>query len=294
MTSTMKPSRPPNRRPGSRGHTDRTGARGRSDDAGAGDVWLWGTHAVLAGLANPQRTTHEVLATRNAARDLPGGLVERGGARVVEPAVIDDVLPRGAVHQGVAARCAPLAPVALDTLLAPADGLLVLVDQVTDPQNMGAMLRSAAAFGARGVILQDRKAPPFSGGCAKAAVGAAERVPHARVVNLSRALEAAREAGWRTIGLAGEAEMDIDAALAEAVAQTAGDGRAGAIVLALGGEEKGLRPSVRAACDVLGRIAISDAVESLNVSNAAAIALHAAARARAVGAGARASQGAER
>jgi len=139
---------------------------------------------------------------------------------VVEPKAIDALLPRGAVHQGVAVRAAPLEPVALATLLQPASGLIVLLDQVTDPQNVGAMLRSAVAFGARGVILQDRKAPPFSGGCAKAAVGAAERIAHARVVNLSRALDQAREAGWTSIGLAGEATGDLDAALpAEAKAE---------------------------------------------------------------------------
>jgi len=125
------------------------------------------------------------------------------------------------------------------------------------------------AFGARGVILQDRKAPPFSGGCAKAAVGAAERIAHARVVNLSRALDQAREAGWTSIGLAGEATGDLDAAL---------EATSGAIILALGAEDKGLRPSIRDACDLVAHIPISDAVESLNVSNAAALALYEARR----------------
>jgi 23S rRNA (guanosine2251-2'-O)-methyltransferase len=228
-------------------------------------VWLWGTHAVKAALANPNRKLLELIATRNAARELPEG----AEVRVVEPAEIDARLPPGAVHQGVAARCAPLEPVALEELIAPVEGILVLLDQVTDPQNVGAVLRSAAAFGARGLILQDRKAPPFSGGCAKAAVGAAERVPHARVVNLSRTLEQARDAGWRAIGLAGEAETTIEAAL-----ESAGP----AVILALGAEDKGLRPSVRAACDGLARIPISGAVESLNVSNAAALALYATRR----------------
>ncbi len=231
------------------------------------DVWLWGTHAVKAALDNPQRTIRELIATRNAARDLPAG----ADARIVDPAEIDALLPPGAVHQGLAARCAPLEPVPLADLLAPALGVLVLLDQVTDPQNVGAVLRSAAAFGARGIVLQDRKAPPFSGGCAKAAVGAAERVAHARVVNLSRALEQARDAGWRSIGLAGEAETAIEDALADA---------GPAVILALGAEDKGLRPSVRDACDALARIPIADAVESLNVSNAAALALYAAHRRR--------------
>jgi 23S rRNA (guanosine2251-2'-O)-methyltransferase len=228
-------------------------------------VWLWGTHAVKAALGNPHRQVIEVLATRNAARELPEG----AKAKVVEPDEIDARLPQGAVHQGVAARCAPLEPVALEALIAPAEGVLVLLDQVTDPQNVGAVLRSAAAFEARGMILQDRKAPPFSGGCAKAAVGAAEQVPHARVVNLARTLEAARAAGWRAIGLAGEATTTLETAL-----EAAGP----AVILALGAEDKGLRPSVREACDVVARIPIARGVESLNVSNAAALALYSARR----------------
>jgi 23S rRNA (guanosine2251-2'-O)-methyltransferase len=220
---------------------------------------------VLAALANPDRIVLELVATRNAARELPTA----AKPRLVDPDEIDAALPRGAVHQGLAARVRPLAPVDVSALLAPAHGLLVLLDQVTDPQNVGAVLRSAAAFGAQGIILQDRKAPPFSGGCAKAAVGAAERVPHARVVNLSRTLEEARAAGWRSIGLAGDAPTTIEDALAQA---------GPAVILALGAEDKGLRPSVRQACDAVARIPISTAVESLNVSNAAALALYAARR----------------
>jgi len=226
---------------------------------------VWGSHAAAAALANPARKILQTLATRNAAKDLPDGV----DVEVVEPRAIDTVLPRGAVHQGIAVRTEPLEPVALGELLQPASGIIVLLDQVTDPQNVGAMLRSATAFGARGIILQDRKAPPFSGGCAKAAVGAAERIPHARVVNLSRALQQARDAGWFSIALAGEATMDIEAALALS---------SGAIILALGAEDKGLRPSIRDACDVVAHIPISDAVESLNVSNAAALALYEARR----------------
>jgi 23S rRNA (guanosine2251-2'-O)-methyltransferase len=235
----------------------------RRADAEADEVWLWGTHAVKAALANPERRIFEILVTRNAVREIE----DDKRIRMVEPHEIEDALPRGAVHQGLAARAAPLEPVPLAKLLTPNKGLLLLLDSVTDPQNVGAVLRSAAAFGARGVILQDRKAPPFSGGCAKAAVGAAERMPHARVVNLSRALEEAREAGWRSIGLAGQAETTIEDALSSA---------GPAVILALGSEDKGLRPSVAEACDALARIPISDAVESLNVSNAAALALYAA------------------
>ncbi|MCG8442321.1 MAG: RNA methyltransferase [Caulobacterales bacterium] len=206
------------------------------------------------------------MATRNAARQIRS---DAPGLRVVEPRQIDAALPAGASHQGLAVRCAALPATPLDALLAPCEGVLVVLDQVTDPRNVGAVLRSAAAFGARAVILQDRKAPPFFGACAKAAVGAAERLAHARVVNIARTLESLREAGWTAVGLAGGGES----ALASAVEKAEGG-----LALVLGAEDKGLRPSVAAACSGLARIPIDEAVESLNVSTAAAIALYEAGR----------------
>jgi 23S rRNA (guanosine2251-2'-O)-methyltransferase len=161
----------------------------------------------------------------------------------------------------------PLDDAWLDELLRRGDerAVLLVLDQVTDPHNVGAILRSAAAFGAVGIVTQDRHSPPESGVVAKASSGALERVPWARVVNLARALEEIGEAGFWRIGLAGDAEMNLKDAL--------GSPR---VALVLGAEGSGLRPNTREHCDAIARLPITDAVESLNVSNAAAVALYAA------------------
>ena len=218
-------------------------------------------HASLAALKNPARHTERVVATRNGAARLPPGVE----AQILEPDAIDGMLPPGAVHQGLAVRASPLAPLELEAACAPADGRSVLIlDGVTDPQNVGAAFRSAAAFGARAVVMQDRKSPPLTGALAKAAAGAIEIVPHVRVVNIARAIEALRSAGYLAIALEGESEL----ALADALEQT----RAAALVV--GAEGKGLRPGVAEACEKRARIPIAQAMESLNVSVAAAIALY--------------------
>jgi 23S rRNA (guanosine2251-2'-O)-methyltransferase len=147
-----------------------------------------------------------------------------------------------------------------------------MLDQITDPQNIGAIFRSAAAFGARGVILQDRHAPALTGVLAKTAVGAVDKIPHARVVNLSRALEELADLGWRAVGLAGEAEDTLDEVL---------DARP--TVLVLGSEGEGVRRLVAEHCDVMGKIAMPGGFESLNVSAAAAVALYEASKVRARG-----------
>ncbi len=241
----------------------------RRDDPAAGPEWIWGRHAVDAAVANPRRTgLRRLLSAPGKAAHLETGFGAQG-LRIerLEVHEIGRMLPAGAVHQGLALLADPLEPVGLDELAEPANGVLVLLDQVADPQNVGAILRSAAAFGARGVILQERRAPALSGALAKAAAGAVDRVPCARVVNLSRALESLAERGWRTVGLAGQADVRLNEAF---------DGAP--VVLVLGSEGEGLRRLVSEHCDVLASIPMPGGFESLNVSTAAAIALYEASR----------------
>ena len=226
---------------------------------------LWGKHAVAAALDNPARKVLRAWATRDAAGFM--GFPSDVPVTYADVADLGRLVPADAPHQGVVVEVEPLDEPWLGDILgdAPTRAVLLVLDQVTDPHNVGAILRSAAAFGAIGIVTQDRHSPPESGVVAKAASGALERVPWARVVNLARALDEIAEAGFWRIGLAGDAEMELGEAL--------GPPR---IALVLGAEGPGLRPNTREHCDALARLAISDTVESLNVSNAAAVALYAA------------------
>jgi 23S rRNA (guanosine2251-2'-O)-methyltransferase len=188
---------------------------------------------------------------------------------VMENTAISALLPQGAVHQGLAADFPLLEPLPLATLGSLPSGVLVMLDQITDPQNVGAIFRSAAALGARGVVLQDRSAPPLIGALAKAAAGAVDKLPHARETNLSRALERLDEMGWRAVGLEGTASDSLEQVL---------DTRP--TVLVVGSEGDGLRRLVREHCDTLARIPMAGGFESLNVAAAAAIALYEASRVR--------------
>jgi 23S rRNA (guanosine2251-2'-O)-methyltransferase len=245
------------------------GARHRHAE-GAGE-WLWGWHAVLAALANPNRSGFKRLLVA------PGkaGDVEAAAARLniqlerAEAPEFTRALPSGSVHQGVALLADAVEPEDISSFAEDPRGVLLMLDQLTDPQNVGAIFRSAAAFGARGVILQDRHAPALTGALAKASAGAIEAIPHARVVNLNRALEQLSEGGWRVVGLDGSAAETLEQAL---------DARP--TVLVLGSEGEGLRRMVAEHCDVLARIPMPGGFESLNVSNAAAVALYEAARKR--------------
>ena len=226
---------------------------------------LWGKHAVAAALDNPARKVLRAWATRDAAAAMqfPNSVP----VMFADVADLGRMVPSDAPHQGVVIEVEPLGEVWLGDVLGDAGerSVLLVLDQVTDPHNVGAILRSAAAFGALGIITQDRHSPPESGALAKAASGALEQVPWARVVNLARALDEIGEAGFWRVGLAGEAQTDLKEAL--------GPRR---IALVLGAEGPGLRPNTREHCDALARLPISGAVESLNVSNAAAVALYAA------------------
>jgi 23S rRNA (guanosine2251-2'-O)-methyltransferase len=226
---------------------------------------FWGKHAVAAALDNPERRVLKAWATREAAgfMQFPPDVA----VTLAEAPDLGRLVPSDAPHQGVVIEVEPLEDMWLGDLLQEADerAVLLVLDQVTDPHNVGAILRSAAAFGAVGIVTQDRHSPPESGALAKAASGALERVPWARVVNLARALEEIAEAGFWRIGLAGEATTDLKDAL--------GPPR---VALVLGAEGPGMRSNTREHCDALARLPISDSIESLNVSNAAAVALYAA------------------
>jgi 23S rRNA (guanosine2251-2'-O)-methyltransferase len=226
---------------------------------------LWGRHAVAAALDNVERKVLRAWATHEGA-----GVMQFPADVAVTLADVADLarlVPHDAPHQGVVIEVEPLDEVLLDGLLANRsdEAVLLVLDQVTDPHNVGAILRSAAAFGAIGIVTQDRHSPPESGALAKAASGALERVPWVRVVNLARALDDIGEAGFWRIGLTGQAETELKDALGPKP-----------VALVLGAEGTGLRPNTREHCDSLARLPISGAVESLNVSNAAAVALYAA------------------
>ena len=226
---------------------------------------FWGKHAVAAALDNPNRKVVRAWTTRDAAdfMQFPGDMQ----VTFADVADLGRLVPSDAPHQGVVIEVEPLEDIWIDDILADASerAVLLILDQVTDPHNVGAILRSAAAFGVAGIVTQDRHSPPESGVVAKAASGALERVPWARVVNLARALEDIAEAGFWRIGLAGDAETNLKDALGSL-----------RVALVLGAEGPGLRQNTREHCDALARLPISDSMESLNVSNAAAVALYAA------------------
>jgi 23S rRNA (guanosine2251-2'-O)-methyltransferase len=226
---------------------------------------FWGKHAVAAALDNPDRKVLKAWASRDAASLMQ--FPTEVPVVMAEAPDLGRMVPNDAPHQGVVIEVEPLEEVWLGDLLAdaPEKAVLLVLDQVTDPHNVGAILRSAAAFGAVGIVTQDRHSPPEGGALAKAASGALERVPWTRVVNLARALEEIAEAGFWRIGLAGEATTDLKDAL--------GPKR---VALVLGAEGPGMRSNTRDHCDALARLPISGDVESLNVSNAAAVALYAA------------------
>jgi 23S rRNA (guanosine2251-2'-O)-methyltransferase len=219
-----------------------------------------------AGKNAPDRPKVLDAATREAAAEL--GPLRGVPLSFADAADLGRLVPRDAPHQGVVAEVERLPDRLLADSLhdAPEGRPLIVLDQVTDPHNVGAVLRSAAAFDALALVTQDRHAPPESGALAKAASGALEIVPWVRVVNLARALEEMAEAGYWRLALAGEA----DALFAEALPQ-------GPVALVLGAEGEGMRGNIAAHCDALARLPISDRIESLNVSNACAIALYAAA-----------------
>jgi 23S rRNA (guanosine2251-2'-O)-methyltransferase len=229
---------------------------------------FWGRHAVSAALANPERTVKRVWGTRETLAGF-GAFPPHIPVTYSEVTDLARLVPGDAPHQGIVIEVEPLADLWLDDLLAQGEGdqrPLIVLDQVTDPHNVGAVLRSAAAFDALGIVTQDRHAPPESGSLARAASGALEVVPWARVVNLARALDQIGEAGFWRIGLTGHAKRTLGEAIGSA-----------RVALVFGAEGEGMRQNTEAHCDELAKLPISPRVESLNISNAAAIALYAVA-----------------
>ena len=261
-------------------HSPTAAPGGRRRPPGA-ERWLYGRHAVAAALANPERRWRRlaVLAGQEAEaqRLLAAAVAERRGAEGAALEALDRdafaaLLPSGAVHQGLALEVEPLSEPDIDDLLrelatATARCVVVALDQVSDPQNVGAILRSAAAFGARAVLVTAHGAPPVSGALAKAASGAVDRMPLVRVVNLARALGQMKEAGFWVCGLDETAQQLLCALdLGPRVA------------LVLGSEGRGMRRLVRERCDHLARLPTMAAQPTLNVANAASVALYELAR----------------
>jgi 23S rRNA (guanosine2251-2'-O)-methyltransferase len=241
-----------------------------------GERWVYGRHAVAAALANPARRWRRLAVLAGQEAEAAALMETAAGVRLgegdaVQPfdrAALERLLPEGAVHQGWALEVEPLPAADLDDVLraaavTPGRSIIILLDQVSDPHNVGAILRSAAAFGAQAVILAEHGAPAATGVLAKAASGALDSVPLVREVNLARTLDRLKEAGFWCCGLdetapASLASLDLGPR----------------VVLALGSEGGGLRRLLRERCDYLARLPTRPALPSLNVSNAAAVALY--------------------
>ena len=229
-----------------------------------GPVVLYGWHTVKAALENPQRHFHRLLATENAARRLTDDNVKFPLApELVRPEDIAAVAGMQAVHQGLYAEADPLESPELDDVAT--GGIVLVLDQITDPHNVGAILRSAAAFAVKAVVTTERHSPEASGVLAKAASGALEYVPIATVVNLARALDELKELNTFLVGLDSDGDTDLAATTFSAP-----------VALVIGAEGKGLRHLTRVHCDVIARLALPGRITSLNVSNAAALALYVA------------------
>ncbi|MGN6284597.1 MAG: 23S rRNA (guanosine(2251)-2'-O)-methyltransferase RlmB [Afipia sp.] len=236
--------------------------RGREGRPSDGPVILYGWHTVAAALANPKRKIRKLFVTENAARRLAEENIDtRVTPEMVRPSDIDRRLGPDAVHQGLLAEADPLPSPDIDTL--PQDGIVLVLDQITDPHNVGAILRSAAAFAVKAVVTTARHSPEATGVLAKSASGALELVPMVTVQNLARALGEMKNTGFMTVGLdsAGSdnlADVPLQAPLA----------------LVLGAEGKGLRQLTRETCGIVARMDMPGEIKSLNVSNATALALY--------------------
>jgi 23S rRNA (guanosine2251-2'-O)-methyltransferase len=237
-------------------------ARRDRDSATDGPVILYGWHTVTMALQNPRRRIRKLTLTENAARRLAEENIEtRVAPEIVRPQEIDRLLSPDAVHQGLLAEADPLPSPSIETL--EQEGMVLVLDQITDPHNVGAILRSAAAFAVKAIVTTARHSPEATGVLAKAASGALELVPLVTVQNLARALTTLNERGFQTVGLDSQGSADLsEIALREPLA------------LVLGAEGKGLRQLTRETCSVVARLDMPGEIKSLNVSNAAVLSLY--------------------
>jgi 23S rRNA (guanosine2251-2'-O)-methyltransferase len=243
----------------------RSGGAPHAAEAPRGTVWLYGIHAVQAALANPARRLRRLVVTEEGSANLAARLPQPWALtpETVDRARIDQLLGRDAVHQG-AALLADLLPQPVLATALERPGPVLVLDQVTDPRNIGAILRSAAAFGVAAVIVQERHAPEETGSLAKAASGALETVPLLRAVNLARTIVMLKAANLWVVGLDAEARGALEGAAF----------KERRVALVLGGEGSGLRRLTRESCDELAKLPMAGIMESLNVSAATAVALY--------------------
>lgn len=222
-------------------------------------LWLWGTHACLAALQNPKRQRFRIIMTEGTAKEFPLS----SKVQIVDSASLSKMLPEGAVHQGMAMEVAPLLEPSFSELRKKEKGVLIILDQVTDPHNVGAIIRTARALGALGIIMTDRHAPPLGGVLAKAASGALDQLPLWKVTNLARTLDELKDFGFWTVGLDERGE--------QVVSQSTLPKR---LALIVGAEGEGLRRLTQEKCDYLAKLATDPAFPTLNVSVATAVALY--------------------
>jgi 23S rRNA (guanosine2251-2'-O)-methyltransferase len=259
--------KPPFQRGGAKGPDKRRESGRRTpwrdrDPSPDGPVVLYGWHTVAAALANPQRRIRKLWLSENAARRLADDHIDtRVSPEIVRPSLIDERLGPDAVHQGLLAEADPLPSPDIDTL--PLEGIVLVLDQITDPHNVGAILRSAAAFAVKAIITTARHSPEATGVLAKSASGALELVPIVTVQNLARALTELNDQGFMTVGLDSQGAEDLGAVKLRQP-----------LALVFGAEGKGLRQLTRDTCSVVARLDMPGEIKSLNVSNAAVLALY--------------------
>lgn len=277
MRNKQRPTKPSHKGKNSRPN-DRGGKRAPNrgnEQRNQANITLYGTHAVTEAWINPKRHIHELFITDKALDGFDAALrkaqsmgLKRPSPTIVDKSVLDQSTATGSVHQGIGLNCQNLDETDIHDFIRASEtqerSVLVMLDQVTDPHNVGAIIRSACVFGAAGMIMQKKHAPELTGVLAKTACGGVEHVPVAYETNLTRSLETLQEAGYFAVGLAEEGDDNLNDFSSHEK-----------LVIVLGAEGDGLRRLVREQCDALTRLSTAGPISSLNVSNAAAVALYA-------------------